>query len=280
MPARAESSAPPIEMRAGSIRTESLKWTPVKRPSGVEQTAAREPTRAAGQPRLAQRATFPSQPAPKAELDVLQAPGSLPADGPEGLNFNPNRRVAPPAEAPYTPPVPRGVLPPTDKLPPIPRQPNMSSEGDFRCPTPQDKDFFKKIDELSTDITAKEGEFPKECSVAIEPYQPRCWTPSTFTWQASALCSRPLYFQQTQLERYGHSAGPVLQPVISAAQFFATIPALPYAMGLQPPCEYVYSLGYYRPGDCAPYILDPIPFSLRGALFEAGAVTGVGLMLP
>ncbi len=45
-------------------------------------------------------------------------------------------------------------------------------------------------------------------------------------------------------------------------------------MGLYPPRECIYTLGYYRPGDYSPYIFDAIPLSMRAALFEAGAWTG------
>jgi hypothetical protein len=39
-------------------------------------------------------------------------------------------------------------------------------------------------------------------------------------------------------------------------------------------------LGYYRPGSCAPYYLDPIPLSVRAALFEAGAWVGGVAIFP
>ena len=68
--------------------------------------------------------------------------------------------------------------------------------------------------------------------------------------------------------------GPWLQPFASGAHFFLTIPMLPYKMGLEPPNECIYALGYYRPGSCAPYMLDPIPLSVRATLFEAGVVAG------
>ena len=34
----------------------------------------------------------------------------------------------------------------------------------------------------------------------------------------------------------------------------------------------MYTLGYYRPGSCAPYMLDPLPISVRAGLMEAGVV--------
>ena len=82
------------------------------------------------------------------------------------------------------------------------------------------------------------------------------------------------------LERYGHSWGPYLQPVMSGAHFFLNVPILPYKMGLYPPGECVYTLGYYRPGSCAPYLLDPLPLSIRAGLAQAGAVVGFAAFLP
>ena len=98
------------------------------------------------------------------------------------------------------------------------------------------------------------------------------------TWKASGLCHKPLYFEEVNLERYGQTAGPFAQPVLSTAHFFVNIAVLPYKMGIHPPTECQYALGYYRPGNCAPWIIPPVPISLRGALFQAGAV-GAGIAL-
>lgn len=106
------------------------------------------------------------------------------------------------------------------------------------------------------------------------------WAPTTFTWKASGLCHKPLYFQQAHVERYGHSTGPLTQPIVSAGHFFLTVPVLPYEMALWPPYECMYTLGYYRPGSCAPYYLDPIPLSVRAALAEAGVWVGGVFLIP
>ena len=50
-------------------------------------------------------------------------------------------------------------------------------------------------------------------------------------------------------------------------------------MGVQPPNECVYALGHYRPGNCAPYLIDPVPISARGAAMQAGAVVGAAAIL-
>jgi hypothetical protein len=113
---------------------------------------------------------------------------------------------------------------------------------------------------------------PQECTLGDEKFPGRNWVAMTWTWTASGLCHKPLYFEDYRLERYGHTAGPLLQPALSGAHFFLNIAILPYKMGINPPNECRYALGYYRPGSCAPWLLDPVPLSLRGALYEAGAV--------
>ncbi len=70
------------------------------------------------------------------------------------------------------------------------------------------------------------------------------------------------------------------QPFLSAAHFFGTLPILPYEMGMNPPNECQYALGYYRPGSCAPWMLPAIPLSARGAAAEAGVALGLVYILP
>lgn len=176
----------------------------------------------------------------------------------------------------------------TDEGPEIP---DLGSEGDPAddelaqgpgyiandCRAPQD---LKRIYEITNDIAATPGEFPPECTLGNEPYEPRNWAMTTYAWKASALCHKPLYFEQAALERYGHTWGPVAEPFVSGAHFFGSVLVLPYNMGLELPCECVYDLGYYRPGSCAPRMIYPVPLSLRGALFEAGAWVGGVYLIP
>jgi hypothetical protein len=49
---------------------------------------------------------------------------------------------------------------------------------------------------------------------------------------------------------------------------------------MNPPGECMYALGYYRPGSCAPWLIPPIPLSVRGAAAQAGAVAAGVLILP
>lgn len=144
------------------------------------------------------------------------------------------------------------------------------------CPTPRD---LKPLSQISTNIAAEPGEFPAECGLGDDGFAPRSWSSTVMAWKASALCHKPLYFEDVELERYGQTCSPLFQPALSAAKFWLTVPILPYKFGLEPPAECIYVLGYYRPGSCAPFIIPPVPISVRGALLEAGAwVAGVAIV--
>lgn len=121
---------------------------------------------------------------------------------------------------------------------------------------------------------------PAECALNDRRGVQRNWMPSVFAYQASALCHKPLYFEEVQLERYGHTTGSLTQPFVSGAHFFASLATLPYQMAISPPMECEYALGYYRPGSCAPWHIPPIPFSVRGGMAQAGFVVGGVYLLP
>ncbi len=145
------------------------------------------------------------------------------------------------------------------------------------CPDPKS---LPGIKDLSYKVTPKPGIFPESCPLPDENYNRTPPTPIAFTWKASNLCYKPLYFEDVQLERYGHTISPWLQPAISRVRFWLTIPVLPYLMGVNPPNECIYDLGYYRPGNCAPYMMNPVPISLRAGLIEAGVIVGGVYLIP
>ena len=145
------------------------------------------------------------------------------------------------------------------------------------CPDPND---MPSILDVPYKIVPKPGLFPERCPLPTDDYVRKAPTPIEFTWKASSLCYKPLYFEDVQLERHGHYCHPLLVPFTARARFLLTIPVLPYLMGVYPPNECIYDLGHYRPGDCAPNILNPIPISLRGGLIQAGAVVGAAAIIP
>ncbi len=139
---------------------------------------------------------------------------------------------------------------------------------------------FRDLSDVDVAYVGRSWNIPPKCGIGYEQFIGRNFIASTVQWQASGASHKPLYFEEIQLERYGHEAGPVLQPLVSTVHFFGNIAVLPYKMGIHPPHECQYSLGYFRPGNCAPYMLQPIPWSLRGALTQAGAVTGAAALIP
>lgn len=139
---------------------------------------------------------------------------------------------------------------------------------------------INRISEADLAFLSKNWGLPQECLIEQKTYEPRAWQHAKVTWKASNLCHKPLYFEEVNLERYGHTAGPFIQPIVSSAHFFANIAVLPYKMGVHQPSECQYTLGYYRPGNCAPWICPPVPISLRGGLYQAAFMTGAFWLIP
>lgn len=138
---------------------------------------------------------------------------------------------------------------------------------------------YGNLSDPDLEVVAQFWQIPKECTVSQDMFTGRSWIPQTLTWKASNLCHKPLYFENVQLERYGHSHGPFSQPVHSAFHFFRSLAFLPYNTGINPPNECRYALGYYRPGNCAPWLVDPLPISLAGVKHQAQAMVGGGFLI-
>lgn len=122
----------------------------------------------------------------------------------------------------------------------------------------------------------------------------RPWMLNTYEWEAPATRHLPLLFEEPNLERLGYRsgvrtwwgdcesihAGNALQPFISAAHFFGRVPAIPYLCGVDDPWDPIYTLGVDRPGTPVLYRRHFIPWSYRGALYEAGFVLGLAYAIP
>jgi hypothetical protein len=219
----------------------------------------------------------PLRPAQKEaeELPALElTPGVRPVLQPDSEQrrispFEPN----PPQTSPLDPDVPRRP----GRMPTLEEQYSMIAPRDLPpCPSPSD---LKRVTLIDLNLAAPAGDFPRFCPLDDVAFEPRHWSPLTYTWKATALCHKPLYFEERMLERYGHTAGH-FQPLISGALFFGTLPILPYRMGMHSPWECMYALGYYQPNSCAPWIVPPIPLNARGALLEAGAWVGGVYAIP
>ena len=158
----------------------------------------------------------------------------------------------------------------------------------LRCPTPDDATYDKPISDINTDISLKGGAsalMPLDC--ATDLFQPgpaggetRGWPCLEFNWEATNFSHRPLYFDETPLERYGQTIHPNLQPVLSGVHFFGMLPLLPYKMGVDRPHDEIYTLGHYRPGDSAPCLRQRLPLEFDAATFEALTIAGLILLIP
>ena len=146
----------------------------------------------------------------------------------------------------------------------------------------------KPIGALTTDIQPTAGQLPTDNAATAFSQRgmafpregaSRGWAEHGFLWEASALCHRPLYFEEVNLERHGYSFG-CAQPLVSAAHFFGSVPALPYLRTVNPPRKCIYTLGYRRPGSCTPHQRHRTPLSVKAGLVEGAAVTGLIFLIP
>ena len=283
----APTAAKTVSYSTGSSGRQ-LKWLPLEPPQTdhVVQAAAVEPVGRRGGPRTIRRAISDAFADPFD--DARARSNAVPAVPPDSSSSEksavmpPLEGVAPklPLEQPkFSESVPK-VIPPA-KGPTIEKQLEVAAapKGE-ECPDPDKalEPLAKKA--ILESVTPKPGDFPQWCKMGKDSFVPRAWAPTTFHWTASALCHKPAYFEDLQLERYGHTVGPWLQPFASGGHFFLSVPALPYAMGLFPPNECIYTLGYYRPGSCTPHMLDALPLSVRAILFEGGVWTAGAFLVP
>jgi hypothetical protein len=152
--------------------------------------------------------------------------------------------------------------------------------------------ILRPITEVTADATLPAGLLPDQ--VEHEGDAPRAemmpkvgdprlmggWGDNVFNWSAAKSWHHPLYFEEVNLERYGYQCHPLAQPFVSGAHFFLTVPTLPYQMTVHPPKECIYTLGHYRPGSCAPWQRNRLPWDPRAAAVEAGVVVGLVFLIP
>lgn len=143
----------------------------------------------------------------------------------------------------------------------------------------------KPIGQISVSLQASEGALPTNVAVdrfklQSEAWDRRPWESIAYCWDAPVTYSRPLYYEQPNLERNGVGCHPCVQPVVSGAHFFASTLALPYSIALHHPNEHMYPLGHYRPGSTTSGRLLWPEWDLKAAAAETGAVAGMILLLP
>lgn len=143
----------------------------------------------------------------------------------------------------------------------------------------------RPISSLTASIAPKSPELPQDVASAhfaqpMRAEEIRPWRDTVYFWDAPDYCHRPLYYQEINLERYGYTPCPVLQPAISGAHFFAATVALPYSMTVHPSRECVYPLGHYRPGSYVPRQIHWPELRPKALTVEAGVTAGLILLIP
>jgi hypothetical protein len=151
---------------------------------------------------------------------------------------------------------------------------------------------FRPITQVTANAMLPPGLLPGQPGTEVEgaePYpipefgDPRLWhgwAETNFNWFATAMLHKPLYFEEVNLERYGYTISPIIQPAVSGAHFFLTIPILPYKIVAQPPRQEIYTLGYYRPGSPAPRRWHHVNWDPTAATVQGLWVTGLVFAIP
>ena len=121
---------------------------------------------------------------------------------------------------------------------------------------------------------------PYECSLSDREFAidtGRDWTQTWYTWKASGLCHKPLYFEQSHMERYGHSWGPVLDPVISGSAFLWQLAVLALQNGLGAARRMHLSAGPLSPRQLRSALYRAVPVELTRGGGPGGCYNGSNL---
>ena len=268
----------PRPMPSRPIARSLVAESPIRLPStGVRQVNAVTVEETGVDDNVAQARPEPMQksPQPKHASPLLQ-PREMSTTGPE--------RVA------FQDPFPGEPIPFSAEPGPMGKESGMPS-GACEMDLPP-------IGDVTANIQPPEGDLPLDCARTklpqmgqVSPGEPACrqWPQILYPWEATSYCHRPLYFEEVNLERYGymgcdHRCGGVpaalVQPVLSGAHFFASVPLLPYKMTVDPACECIYTLGHYRPGSPVPHQIHRLPLRPVAGGVEAVAITGLIYAIP
>jgi hypothetical protein len=145
----------------------------------------------------------------------------------------------------------------------------------------------KPIGNVGLDIAPDKGDMPANVAAAAEQNLPSTFEGQRrhtrplrymYGWPASNICHNPLYFEEPGVERYGRTAGPLLQPVVSGLHFYGNVAAFPWKMAVHPPRSLLCkgSTQYCSP---SPF-LRKHPLLRLGAGSAQSAVVTTGLLVP
>ncbi|MEN0110683.1 MAG: hypothetical protein AAF805_08155 [Planctomycetota bacterium] len=161
--------------------------------------------------------------------------------------------------------------------------------GELTVTAPIERDLAESLDRLPEGLAIADPAARRFASagarlVNADPASPR-FVAAPVHWAAPATLSNPLWFEQANVERYGHHRGlcrgdVLTSSAISAAHFFADAATLPWKAFASPASDCDYTLGSYRPGSCNPHPWLRCERPVLGASGEALAVAGLILLVP
>ena len=130
----------------------------------------------------------------------------------------------------------------------------------------------KGIRGIAIDIRETNTNTPQDVSHQFLDSNASDWTqfypqPKEFAWAAPDIRYQPLYFEDVALERYGQTAGPYHQSLISAFHFFKDFVFLPHKFRHDCPGSCDHPLGFCRPGNTTPYSFQRHYFGRPGLNF-------------
>lgn len=190
--------------------------------------------------------------------------------------------------------LPEEIAPETDVYDETPRLVSLDPEGATSAEVVPEEEQSRAVSRLQRRITdiqptlsyamrgIDEAQLPKDFYQQVESEEmvAQAGSPAVLHWAPTNFAHNPLYFEDPALERYGHTYHPLIQPFASTGRFATQLVGLPWQMTLHPIHAREYSLGWYRPGECAPKLRYQIPFNEEAAVMQIAAVAGLLLIFP
>jgi len=229
-------------------------------------------------------ALLPSRiaPAPEALAQVQPLPQPIPRPDAQPLPVPaPLQRAAPPLL-----PVIQRPVPQPESLPSIAR--NAQPSGDLNQDIRPIGDLGINIDAPAAfDQAGAPVAMPVNYAAVALAQQPAFTRGTNVDYSRVALaggpgldfCYQPLFFEEVNVERYGRSLGP-LQPVLSMAEFYGRMPALPYMMFAQRARTCSYHAHWNLPGYPAPFEYRAPLIRADAAFAETAFIFGLILLIP
>ncbi|MBD3673100.1 MAG: hypothetical protein HUJ26_06195 [Planctomycetaceae bacterium] len=272
-----------LKQRSAQDRFEQLQNEPVPAPLPVDDSEEIEPIARPTVPQKVEAAPNRLPQLPELneleELDPFEPPTARKLQPIPQSTVKQPKLTPPPAPAPRNLSVVRQQVDPRQKdeapLEVVRSLSDIRPFYDFESPREQTLNLNPEAE------NTPEKRYPTDLEFGDDALKPRLSPDRLFAWEASNLFHNPLYFQDPQLERYGHTHGDVIfQPLLSMGRMGVQLVGLPYQTVIDSPHSKQYTLGWYRPGEEAPHLFYQIPLNVEAAAAQGLATTGAAFIVP